>query len=50
MKSLASDSIKLNKLKGHHETGNAECIGRTPELLHRKLNNFISKKNKHLKK
>jgi hypothetical protein len=44
MKSLASDSIKSNKLKGHHETGNAECIGRTPEHLYRKLKEFISKK------
>jgi hypothetical protein len=32
--------MKPNKLKRSHDTARAECVGRTNEFLHRKLNEF----------
>jgi hypothetical protein len=50
MKVLVMDSMKPNKLKRHLEIVHAECIRKTPEFFHRKLNDFSKqkKKKKHL--
>jgi len=32
--------MKRNKLKGHLETVNANCVGKTTEFFHRNLNEF----------
>jgi hypothetical protein len=38
MKILVADSMKPNKLTGHHETVHAKYVGKTPEFFNIKLN------------
>jgi hypothetical protein len=40
MKISAADSMKMKKIKRHFEIVHAECVGKTFELFHRKLNEF----------
>jgi len=50
MNILAVDSIRSNKLKRQIAKSGAECVGKTLEFLHRKLNAFNNNKNNHLQK